>query len=1093
MSTVKITSANTIQIDENSRDKIVCNPPYNNYLDKNLFVIAGAGSGKTSMLVSRMVKMVESGIDVSKICAITFTKKAAAEFLERFQKELKNRSTKPYPRSKNRPGDLPTPTDLTAFLCKKALKDIDLCFTGTIDSFCNLVLSEYPNNAHVPSSSVVVMDDELIELCKKEYKNISNHPSHPLKDKCDVFNQLFSNGADVFAKSIKDVMDLIHLNIVHDVPSKSAETALKELEKIYRIAILNDLNIVNGSKASVVDFPAFNEAFDNFTRQYNNLRKDWTVNNIRYLPKSLSSALSNIRFIDQPTFMFFDTQLKNKSTRNGVTREAGYEIVFKDNAFEEFKNKIQEFIYLYALDFLVSAANDIRNELKKQGKLSFNEYLVTFKDMVKDDMSKGMHLINHIRNKHQYFLLDESQDTSPVQTELFLYLCSQTPASKIEDCKPIPGSLFIVGDPKQSIYGFRGADVDAYLHTKSLFEGVYDQNSHEVVYLTKNFRSSFELCEYFNAQFKNLDNYDPIPTSCIDLAPHQIRSDVLTGLYGCENHLEAIKSLVGKHYLFDKGLLAEEENLLKEDSHAFDHKPRTYGKRLIEYKDIMLLTWSTTNHNRTMEELNNEHIPVFCEGRFLINKCEILQTIYAIYAYLCDEEGALANLLASPLLVIKPNDLAVIDTVDDLPSCPQKDFLKSVEPLKEINNPILLLDAIIRQMTLYDFVDFINIEYVTYALETLKEAYNSGQISDTKSALEFLKEYVVEKLERCANLEKKPNAVFLANVHKVKGLERPIVILVESFANPRKPNTYSHFQEGVAYIFRTSEYETSYNLKLYDIDSGTRFLAEEDVATKKSSEEEERLGYVAVTRARNVLVIPPQSQANSVWRNIRPNEPLPNIPSSDLTNPDPDKVYGFNPSIFGAFNNQSTYNEVSPSQQTNTQNRQAINPVNVNNANSDETIKGTVVHRLMQMLVNSKGQINQEVMVNSTLNEFYLEKGSVYETILNDVYKTINNGGYPQKNSVVEQDILKVLLSAKDVRCELPFSFSDNNNIVSGVIDLIYEDENGFHIIDYKTNKETDVKVLEKEYRGQLNCYVKAAKMFGFDADAHIYHIAIKE
>ena len=50
-----------------------------NDLNRNLFVIAGAGSGKTSMLVSRMVMMVESGIDISKICAITFTKKAAAE------------------------------------------------------------------------------------------------------------------------------------------------------------------------------------------------------------------------------------------------------------------------------------------------------------------------------------------------------------------------------------------------------------------------------------------------------------------------------------------------------------------------------------------------------------------------------------------------------------------------------------------------------------------------------------------------------------------------------------------------------------------------------------------------------------------------------------------------------------------------------------------------------------------------------------------------------------------------------------------------------------------------------------------------------
>ena len=64
-------------------------------LDKNIFVIAGAGSGKTTVLVNRMVAMVEAGIDISNICAITFTVNAAARFLVDFQKALKKRSEAP--------------------------------------------------------------------------------------------------------------------------------------------------------------------------------------------------------------------------------------------------------------------------------------------------------------------------------------------------------------------------------------------------------------------------------------------------------------------------------------------------------------------------------------------------------------------------------------------------------------------------------------------------------------------------------------------------------------------------------------------------------------------------------------------------------------------------------------------------------------------------------------------------------------------------------------------------------------------------------------------------------------------------------------
>ena len=101
--------------DQTSRDKI------RNDIHSNFFVEAGAGSGKTSVLVDRMAAMVEGGIDISKICAITFTKAAAGEFYARFQKKLAEAGTQ---------------------RAREALKNIDLCFMGTIDSFCGMVLSD---------------------------------------------------------------------------------------------------------------------------------------------------------------------------------------------------------------------------------------------------------------------------------------------------------------------------------------------------------------------------------------------------------------------------------------------------------------------------------------------------------------------------------------------------------------------------------------------------------------------------------------------------------------------------------------------------------------------------------------------------------------------------------------------------------------------------------------------------------------------------------------------------------------------------------------------------------------------------------------
>lgn len=105
-------------------------------LDTNLLVEAGAGSGKTTELVARMVALVASGVaTVDEIAAVTFTRKAAAALRERLQMHLEERLTEP-----SRPeGD-----DLTRERLSAALDDIDRVFVGTIHAFCSRLLRERP-------------------------------------------------------------------------------------------------------------------------------------------------------------------------------------------------------------------------------------------------------------------------------------------------------------------------------------------------------------------------------------------------------------------------------------------------------------------------------------------------------------------------------------------------------------------------------------------------------------------------------------------------------------------------------------------------------------------------------------------------------------------------------------------------------------------------------------------------------------------------------------------------------------------------------------------------------------------------------------
>ena len=1029
-------------------------------LDKNLFVIAGAGSGKTSMLVSRMVAMVESGIDISKICAITFTKKAAAEFLSRFQSKLKERSKPPFKEGDNYPGDLPTPNKITAERCQKALKDIDLCFTGTIDSFCNLVLSEYPNNANIPSSSMVIEEDELATLYKKEYEKIANGPNSLIKDKLEVFNSLFRNGADTFSKSINDVMEVSYLNIQYPVPTKSLEASVKDLADKYESKIHHDVQALLKMKSIVTTSNQKSiDAFYELEKNKNLLLDEWNVSNFIYIRNTIRKVFNEwLRFEDEPSLMFFEFTTVNKTSYKCLDKNSS-------PALKEYIAEVDKIIYSYAMDFLVGVSEIIKDNLRKQGKLSFTEYLMIFRNMIIKDMNQGMKLINHIRNKHSYFLIDESQDTSPAQTELFIYLTSQVPAKSLEECKPIPGSLFIVGDPKQSIYGFRGADVNAYLHTKELFDKVYDQKYNKVVYLTKNFRSNIELIRYFNDKFKNMDNYEPIPEVTKE-TPKEFSKDVIAGLYRCNGYLDAIKSLVGRYYIYDKNIK---------------------NKRLIEYKDIMLLTWTTSNHDKILNTLKENDVPVYCEGRFTISGSDILSSIYSIYAYVVGEAGQFFNLLSSPLFNASPTSLLGISSINDIPEGKEKDLLLSIESLRDINNPVLLLENIVNTLKIYQYIDYSNVEYALFVLEKLKEACSSLEVSDIRSGEKFLRDFISTKLERCMNMELVPNAVNLANVHKVKGLEKPVVILAEAKINIRKANHDAYYSLNKAYIFKTAG--TDFNgATTYDIQSGDLFLNEEDVAASKKTQEDERLGYVAVTRARNVLIFPSYSiSVQNPWKEVQ-LENISSLPSSSLPYPKVKEVGELSFIEPGEFNITESYWQKSPSKKSHIFSKFDDSEIEETQVEDDIDVRtrGTLIHRMMEMIINSKGKLAKNIIINNVLNEYSLSDNQTYKNILSSVYDTMFSGGYPQKNNA-PQDLLGVAFSST-CSCEIPFSYKEGKMIWQGIIDLLYINGDKYFIVDYKTNE--DDENLEEEYKSQLEAYKKALKKtLGIDAEAYIYHI----
>ena len=176
---------NKVNDDSLARETIV------NVLDRNFFVEASAGSGKTTSLVNRMVALVEDGVPVNKICTITFTVAAADEFFVRFQSLLSRRTID----NPNDPSvdDLGPTTKESRDKCLEALNNIDSCFSGTMDSFCNMVAHELPNELDIPSDAQVLSEEELIQIIKEEYFKILTDSNNELYELAGLFNKTFKN------------------------------------------------------------------------------------------------------------------------------------------------------------------------------------------------------------------------------------------------------------------------------------------------------------------------------------------------------------------------------------------------------------------------------------------------------------------------------------------------------------------------------------------------------------------------------------------------------------------------------------------------------------------------------------------------------------------------------------------------------------------------------------------------------------------------------------------------------------------------------------------------------------------------------------
>lgn len=1107
--------------DEISRDDII------HKIDTNLFVEAGAGSGKTTMLVNRMVAMIEAGVPVEKICAITFTKNAALEFYERFQAKLIDRANINNTQKTNRAGELDEPNDTTRSRCLKALENIDLCFMGTIDSFCNMILLEHPTEANIPSDAKLIDNNQTSEIYKQFYIDArSGFYGEEIKLYSDRFSILYWHPEEAFACLMSEIMDRRNVNFIVDDSlcidffkcfSKARQDVKKALDAFNKDLTKLSLKLSNNDKR---------EPLDVFSQANDTLQKGWHYNYTGVV-KALKD-IAGLTYDISPDKLDLDgvsviRQADDKTILNIKDEENKDALIYKLNNYK----------YQNSLKLCKLSIKPLEQLMRKQGKFTFFDYLYYLREMLIRDKDNGGKLIEYIYNRHSYFLIDEFQDTNPMQAEVFFYLTAQDSKQKTwKACKPKAGSLFIVGDPKQSIYRFRSADVSSYLKIKEIFK---DKNVGEVKYLVNNFRSKNDVKRYFNDVFNEVMPEDSEEQSkYLDIEnTNKDEPQEFNGIYSYETYSESL--LKDYPNMSDnKRIIAIVKALVNNQKYQIIGKD---GKlRPITFGDFMIIFSSKKPISSCIKAFEEENIPTRVEGKVLFEECEGLKIINDLYQTISDKTNiiSLIKTLFSPVFGLNDNDLALyrskakqirLQEINE----PNDDVEIAIAKLNDTANsissltPSSLYEKIMDDYEIFKYIDSKGLEIVYYVLELIRNEEHNGNIITYKDAVNYMNDLLSGKsdLERCLSLKQNVDAVHIANLHKVKGLEAPIVILAKAGSASTSPTIRIEHKEDEnrntkvnGYIISISDKNSDYDFALPVIETNAnKEKADEEKQSLKK--ENDRLVYVAATRARNVLIVsdPKMARAGKInsmankWKSLKQyvKQDFFEVIQENIDYKTPeretinaDDLYA-NVQLTKITRNQ-TYSFVQPSDiqssSTLVENQYESITASTDNIDTYSTLIGTMVHRMMEIIVISNDSIASNKIVNNILNEYLTAEFKQYENTIKqkliDVYNIIHNGGYPQKGNI-SQDILSIIKSADRIYSEIPFTYkNENNELCNGIIDLIYEKDNKLHIVDWKTNKSDDN--LDEHYNSQLQAYKDAVKQILNKEveDALIYHISLQ-
>jgi ATP-dependent helicase/nuclease subunit A len=827
-------------------------------LDANLLVEAGAGSGKTTSMVGRMVELVRAGREVDRIAAVTFTRKAAAELRERFQEALEQAYR--------------TAVDENDAVGRarfgNALDAIDRCFLGTIHAFCARLLRERPLEAGVPPQFEEVSGADEDRLRSESWTRFMERLA--ARDHSRLMRALAEHGLRPaqLAGAFREVAD--NPDVRFPAPPAPAfdpaEVAVvrRQLERL-----------MDDSERLMPDAEP-PKGFDGLQTKIRRLRfQRWVV---RWAgPIEFMNALADA------------LQGKNQVTQNRWSQDAAGKKAAKalGEQWDDFcaeDGRARRLLdawwarrYRVAIRFARAAAGAFADDRLRLGKLTFQDLLVRATALLRAHPEARAEL----GERYRWLLVDEFQDTDPVQAEMLMLLASDpaqdrgSPAPLWLTVTPRPGALFVVGDPKQSIYRFRRADIAVYNRVKGRFREFGD-----VLHLVTNFRSRLPIEAFVNRAFEGRFPERETEHQAA-FAPLRVRPDTRAPREGVYWYRFDPLPTNGR-FSGVKISGAECELLASWIRGRIDRGERRPG-------DFMVLATRKSELATYARALEAHGIPVQVTGAGVVAERELAELVLLLRA-LADPDDPILTLAVLEGLFFGLSHQELYDharasgrlalLADPAPGAdgPVTDALATLRSFWQTARRLPADVAVARIVDRLGILPWAaagdlgstRAGAVLYALDALRAAARDGAAS-LPEAIQVLESALDEEVD-APLVPGETDAVRVMNLHKAKGLEAPVVVL----AYPAKLEP----QPVRRHIARDAAGDAVGWLRLFDpTRRGDRVIAlpagwagHEAAEAPYQAGEAVRQMYVAATRAAEELVVArcDATAHGSCWADLHP-------------------------------------------------------------------------------------------------------------------------------------------------------------------------------------------------------------------------------